>query len=189
MLRKYLILLLVALSFTPLVAIDSINDPDSTLKSDNRFDFILRGGQGGFKDDRSPINKLGGGQLAVDFKNAKIPFGISISNEYYTNSPDPTNSYEISSLTSVNLLYYQEIIKDKRLTLFAGGGVGSMNVPQGEEEGVRSILYDFEAGFNTRLLWKFGLYGMYKYLYANDENQIDFAEHIIMVGITFNFSL
>ena len=173
----------------PLKALDTTSKPDSVLSSEQKFDIIIRGGQGGFQDSRSPINKLGGGQLAIDIRNSKLPVGISISNEYYTNGPGPTNSYEISSMTGVNFLYYKEILKEKRLSLFAGGGLGGMNVPQGVDSSARSMFYDFEAGFNTRLIWKFGIYGMYKYLYANKENQIDFSEHIIMLGLTFNFSL
>ena len=71
---------------------------------EKKIDFSLRLGQGGFQDDRSPIDKLGGGQLALDIKPNIFPVAISISNEYYTNSAEPTHSYEISNLTA--LIYY-----------------------------------------------------------------------------------
>lgn len=36
------------------------------LSAQEKFDFTIRLGQGGFSDDRSPIGKLGGGQIALD---------------------------------------------------------------------------------------------------------------------------
>ena len=45
----------------------------SQLFSQEKIDFTIRLGQGGFTDDRSPIGKLGGGQLALDLKPINIP--------------------------------------------------------------------------------------------------------------------
>lgn len=54
-------------------------------------------------------------------------------------------------------------------------------------------MYNIEGGINIKAFWKIGFYGIYKYLYAkkevNNVNVIDFSEHIILLGITFNFSL
>lgn len=101
------------------------------LFSQKKVDFTIRLGQGGFTDDRSPIGKLGGGQLAIDIKPINIPIAISISNEYYTNSADPTHSYEIATLTAVNILYMKKASKTERVNLFAGGGMGWLDVPKG----------------------------------------------------------
>jgi len=185
------LLIFVIISVAPLKAHDFDRKADSASASDSDSEkniyFTIRFGQGGFTDDRSPINKLGGGQLAIDIKHGKLPIGISISNEYYTNSSNPTNPYEISTLTAVNCLYYKNLLKSNRLNVFAGGGIGGMKVPQGNDTSANSMLFNFEAGINTRLLWKFGLYATYKYLYANKEDQVNFSEHIVLIGITFNF--
>ncbi len=41
----------------------------SQLPAQDKFDFTIRFGQGGFSDNRSPVGQLGGGQLAFDIKN------------------------------------------------------------------------------------------------------------------------
>jgi hypothetical protein len=168
----------------------------SQLFSQEKVDFTIRLGQGGFTDDRSPIGKLGGGQLALDIKPINIPIAISFSNEYYTNSADPTYSYEIATLTAVNILYMKKIFKKERVNLFAGGGIGWLDVPKGIDESDamnRGVVYNIEGGANVRVFWKIGFYGIYKYLYAkkeiNNANVIDFSEHIVLLGLTFNFSL
>ncbi|MBN2411628.1 hypothetical protein JXQ31_08045 [candidate division KSB1 bacterium] len=169
-------------------------------KTDNKkkIDFTIRLGQGGFTDNRSPIGKLGGGQLTLDIKPKKLPVAVavSVSNEYYTNSAEPTHSYEIAGLTAVNILYMTKLLKNKRVTFFAGGGAGGLNVPKSEEnpdEMEKGIFYNIEAGLNIRLFWKMGFYGIYKYLYAKKEinhvNVINFSEHIVLLGFTFQFSL
>ncbi len=158
--------------------------------------FTIRLGQGGFRDDRSVIGKLGGGQLTLDIKPAKYPVAISISNEYYTNSPDPTHSYEIPNLTAINLLYMTKLFKRERANVFLGGGIGWLEVPKGEnapDAMVKGIMYNFEAGINVRLFWKIGFYGIGKYLYAqkknNNINVINFSEGIVLLGFTLNFGL
>lgn len=115
--------------------------------------------------------------------------GFTISNENYTNSASPDSSYEISNMFDVNCFYYKNFLKNDRLKIFAGAGFGSMTVPQGAKPDARSILFNIEAGFNTILIWKLGLYASYKYLYANKGSQINFSEHIFLIGITFNFGL
>ena len=158
--------------------------------------FTIRLGQGGFKDDRSPIGKLGGGQIALDIKPSKYPIALSISNEYYTNSPDPTHSYEIAGLIAVNLLYMTKLFKSGRTNFFIGGGIGGLEVPKGEndsDEIEKGIVYNMEVGVNVRVFWKIGFYGIGKYLYArkeiNNVKVINFSERIILLCITFNFGL
>lgn len=189
MCKTDILIILVIISGTQLLAADIACATDSTFASEKRIYFTIRYGQGGFKDERSPINKLGGGQLALDIKPGKLPLAISISHEYYTNGPDPTNPYEISGLLAVNCLYSKYLFKNHRLNVFAGAGLGGLKVPQGMDPSAKGMLYDIEVGFKTRLLGNFGLYGVYKYLYANKEELISFSEHIILVGINFTFGL
>jgi len=161
-----------------------------------RIYFTLRLGQGGFSDDRSPIGKLGGGQLTLDIKPGKLPIAISISSEYYTNSADPTHSYEIASLVAINVLYMATPFKSERITVFGGGGMGWLEVPKGENDPdamVSGGLCNLEGGINVRAFWKIGFYGVGKYLYAqkttNGIKGIDFNEGIVLLGITLNFGL
>jgi len=156
-----------------------------------KIDFILRLGQGGFRDSRSPVGQLGGGQLALAIKPSTFPIALSISSEYYTNSPNPTHPYEISSMISVNMLYMSHLFNIERVNYFCGGGIGQLEVPKGENDpdaSVKSNLYNLEAGINVRAFWKIGFYGAVKYLYAQKE-EIDFNENIILLGVTINFSL
>ncbi len=158
--------------------------------------FTIRYGQGGFRDDRSDIGKLGGGQLTLDIKPGKYPVALSISGEYYTNSADPTHSYEIAGMTVLNVLYMTKRVIRERANVFMGGGIGRLKVPKGENEPdamVKGIVYNCEAGINVRLFWKIGFYGMGKYLYAQKKNNsikvIDFSEGIVLLGFTLNFGL
>jgi len=158
--------------------------------------FTIRLGQGGFRDDRSPIGKLGGGQLTLDIKPGKFPVAVSISNEYYTNSACPTHSYEIASLTAINMLYMAKLLKSERANVFLGGGIGRLEVPKDENEPdamIKSILYNIEGGVNIRLFWKIGFYGIGKYLYAKKKNNsikvINFSECIVLLGFTINFGM
>ena len=168
----------------------------SSASEEKKVYFTIRLGQGGFRDDRSEIGKLGGGQVTLDIKPKKYPVAISFSSEYYTNSPDPTHSYEIAGLTAINLLYMTKLLKSERANVFMGGGIGRLEVPKGENEPdtmVKGIMYNFEAGINVRLFWKIGFYGIGKYLYAQKKNNsikvIDFSEGIVLLGFTLNFGL
>ncbi|MCK5134389.1 MAG: hypothetical protein KAR19_01275 [Bacteroidales bacterium] len=184
-----ILLILVIISSTQLQATGFACKTDSASASEKKIYFTIRYGQGGFKDERSPIDKLGGGQLALDIKPGKLPLALTISTEYYTNSADPTNTYEISGLVAVNCSYSKYLLKSQRLNVFAGAGLGRLIVPHGTDASTKGMLFDIEAGFNMRLLWNFGLYGAYKYLYADKEKLINFSEHIILVGISFTFGL
>ena len=192
MLRKYLLLPLLC----SIIVHFSGNQTACSAPREKKVYFTFRLGQGGFRDDRSPIGKLGGGQLTLDIKPAKYPVALSISGEYYTNSADPTHSYEIADMTALNLLYMKKPFKSERVTVFAGGGVGWLEVPQGDRKpnaSEKGILYNIEAGMNVRLFWKIGFYGVGKYLYANKEKSsikvIDFNEFIVLLGFTLSFGI
>ena len=158
-------------------------------------DLTFRLGQGGFYDDRSELGKLGGGQVTLDIKPVKYPVAISITSEYYTNSANPTHSYEIAGLLAINLLYMKKPFKTERINVFLGGGMGRLEVPKEEKPDNREIgvVYNLEAGINVRAFWKIGFYGITKYLYAQKEKNnikvIDFSEFIVLLGITLNFGL
>lgn len=168
----------------------------SMLWAKKMFDVTIRSGQGGFFDERSPIGKLGGGELTLDIKLKNLPLALSFSGEYYTNSSDATHAYEIAGSSTYSLLYMNKLFSWERVNVFAGAGPGYMEVPI--ENALPAEIYEtawylnVEAGINVRVLWKFGLYGVYKYMYAYKEGGsilIDFNEHIVLLGLTFNFSI
>ena len=166
---------------------------DSTQIITKHVFLTIRLGQGGFTDNRSEINKLGGGQMTLDISISKYPIIFSIISEYYTNSPDATHSYEIPNLLALNLLYKSKIMQKERLNFFAGGGLGYFQVPKDNTESYYyGIGFNTELGLNIRVIWKFGLYGVYKFLYANRKvnsiSVIDFSEHILLFGITLNLA-
>jgi len=199
MIKRYFlsIILLFVFGLFPCFELNSqktVGLDDSLVPSEKEIYFTLRLGQGGFTDNRSPIGKLGGGQLTLDIRPRTFPIALSITNEYYTNSSDPTHSYEIASLIAFNFLYMTNLFNSERVNLFAGGGFGRLEVPKGEDEPEameNGILYNIEGGINVIAFWKIGFYGVYKYLYANKEindvKVIDFSEHIVLLGITINF--
>ncbi len=186
---RLLMLILILLPAKELLALGSIKNSDSLKTEEKSVYFTLRMGTGGYQDSRSSIGKLGGGQLALDVKHGRLPLAMGIYTEYYTNSPDPTHSYEISSLYGLNFYYSKYLLKSRRLNLFAGPGIGGLVVPQGADSDAKGVFFDFEAGIHARLLWKFGLYGVYKYLYADKEGAYNFSEHIVLVGLNFTFGL
>lgn len=183
------LLMVMFISMTSLQANNHVFEADTIPVSQKNLYFTIKYGQGGFSDDRSPIGKLGGGQLAICAQHINYPIAISLSGEYYTNSAEPTNPYEISDMLVFNFFYSKYLLKKSRLNVFVGPGLGTMKVPQKYNESANSLLFDIEAGINARFLWKFGLYVTYKYLYANKPDMINFSEHILLIGITFNFKL
>lgn len=169
---------------------------DSDSSSLPSCDFTIRMGQGGFYDDRSPIGRLGGGQATVDVYPRSWPVGVSIFTEYYTNSNDPTHSYEISNLVALNLLYTRQLFGINQVKYFLGAGAGWLDVPLGEDdpgEYVSTDVYNLEAGVSVLAFWKIGFYGVVKYLTAhrtmNGVDVINFDEIAWFVGITYSFSL
>lgn len=189
-----------AISFFILSSFLSVNlyaQEESTKIEDEKetVEFTIRFGQGGFNDSRSPINKLGGDQLALDIRPKAIPIALSISSEFYTNSPDPTHNYEISSLVCVNILYTGQVFDIKRLTYFIGGGSGWIEVPRGENypsKTENTIMYDLEAGINMIIFSRLGIYATAKHLIAhktvNNVKVIDFDENIVLLGFSYRFS-
>ncbi len=168
---------------------------DTDAPKDDKFDFTLRMGEGGFRDSRSPIGELGGGQLALDIKPVMSPVAYSISSEYYTNSADPTHSYEISSLISLNILYMAQLFEYEKTNYFLGGGIGWLKVPNSVgaiDSKLSSNLYNLEAGIHMRAFRKIGFYAVVKYLRAqrevNNIKVINFNEGIFLLGVTYNFS-
>ena len=166
--------------------------PDSTEQKTVYFTFRL--GQGGFSDSRSELGKLGGGQVVLDIKPAKLPVIISLLSEYYTNSADPSHSYEIAAYNAINISYTKNFFSLRRTDFFIGGGLGQAIVPRDDSDSrmVRDIAYNVEAGIQTMVIWKIGAYVVGKYLYANKKKNgvqlIDFSEYILLLGLTFNFS-
>lgn len=160
------------------------------------IDFIIRLGAGGFRDDRSPENALGGDQAALDIKLPGRPIALSLSSEFYTNSADATHSYEIAGMSSFNVLYMNQLLDYENTRFFFGGGLGRLEVPDELNDAnsrVSALHYNLEAGVNTIVWRKLGLYGTVKYLHARrsirNTRLIDFNELILLLGITFNFSV
>jgi len=201
MFRKYFFSLsflsgLVFISCFKLYAQEIVSSTNSLSSTEKKTYLTIRLGQGGFRDNRSPIGKLGGGQLTLDFKPGTLPVAISLSSESYTNSASPTHSYEISNLISINMLYVAQLLNIERANYFLGGGVGRLEVPKDKDDPdatVNGNLYNLEAGIHMRPFRKIGFYGLYKYLYAkkeaNNVKVIDFSENIVLLGITYTFSL
>ncbi len=183
---------LVPFSSTQLYAQDEKNHTEIDTPEEEQFDFILRWGQGGFSDSRSPSGKLGGGQFALDIKLKTLPIALSLSSEYYTNSREPTHSYEISNLYVINILYMEQLFNFEKAKYFFGGGIGRLKVPKDEDYPngeVESIAYNLEAGVHyMKAFWNIGFYGAAKYLRAQ-KGVIDFNEGIILLGVTYSFSL
>ena len=171
-----------------------LNTADSSFTEEDDVFLIIKLAQGGFVDNRSPLGKLGGGQFGVGVKLRVFPIGISITQEAYTNGPDPTHEYEIAGLIFVNFLYMTKLFNTEWVNVYVGGGVGALEVPKGEgkpNEYEMGVVYDIEAGINLVSIWKIGFYGVYKYLYSqkeiNNTKVIDFKENIVLIGITLNF--
>ena len=169
---------------------------ESTTQADKKIDFTIRFGQGGFKDDRSQVGDLGGGQFSVDIKSNNFPVALSFSSESYTNSRYPSQPYEIQSLYSVNLIYMEQLFNYTKTDYFLGAGLGRLKVPRGDKyPGVKVSggLYNLEAGIHVKTFERFGFYGVAKYLHAQrDVDQtkvIDFNETIVILGLTYRFSL
>ena len=137
----------------------------SSSSSSSCVDFVVRMGQGGFSDHRSPVGKLGGGQMNLDVYPRAWPVGVSIFTEYYTNSASPAHSYEIADLIALNLLFRGRLFGADRLHYFPGGGAGWLAVPVGEDspdEYVSTDVYNLEAGVDVLAFWKIEFHGTRK---------------------------
>lgn len=157
-------------------------------------DLTVRWGQGGFRDSRAEDGKLGGGQLALDLTRCGSPFAFTLSSEYYTKGPvpDAKHSYEISNMYALNLLYTEPLPGFERTDYFLSAGIGRLKVPyQGSK--VDSELFNFGAGLHWKRFEHFGFYALVKFLYAQEdvggETVIDFNETILLLGVSYRFSL
>lgn len=160
--------------------------------ADARTAFIIRWGQGGFRDSRSPDGDVGGGQFALDIIPCDWPFAFTLSSEYYTRSPDPTENFEISKLYALSLLYDAPLQKFEKTDYFLAAGIGRLKVPDSGTR-VDGDLVNLEVGLHWKRFDRFGFYGSLKYLYAQESTGgrkiIDFSETIFMLGVTYRFAL
>lgn len=182
---------LLALSM-PLSAEQVVND----IQADKKYDYTVRYGQGGFSDSRSPEGKLGGSQVALDIRLKDSPFSILVSSEFYTNSQFPTHNYEISKIYSINLLYHTKFPIINNTTLFFGGGIGTLKVPESEtnpNSTISTSLLNLGLGLYLRPHKQFGYYALLKHIQAdrdvNNIKFIDFDELIFLVGISYDFNI
>lgn len=169
---------------------------DQRLAEPATFTYTIRYGLGGFNESRSPSGKLGGDEIAFDINSTSYPLSLSISTEFYTNSADPTHSYEISDIFSISLFYKDEIFESDKMTFFAGGGVGKLKVPVSEITPSKHYKADsltLGAGLLYRFKGDFGVYGSIKHLFSereiNNIKVIDFDETIVLVGISYDFTI
>lgn len=147
-------------------------------------ELTLRIGQGGFRDDRASDGKLGGGQICLDVKFSDLPVAVSIGQEYYTKSPEPTQPYEIPSILMGTVFYVIPLAEEWPTDLHLGGGIGRLRIPQGEKAAVFQAI----AGVHTRAFWKIGIYAEGKYILSRGE-LIDFNVAALLIGISFSLRL
>ncbi len=157
-------------------------------------DFTARYGQGGFRDSRAEDGKLGGGQIAFDIARCGSPFAFTLSSEFYTEGPvaDAEQSHEISNLYALNLLYTERLPGFERTDYSLFAGIGRLKVPyQGSK--VDGELFNLGAGLHWKRFEHFGFYALVKFLYAQEdvggETVIDFSETILLLGVSYRFSL
>lgn len=169
---------------------------DTTSIDGKHASLRLRFGMGGFREGRSPEGQLGGDQVALEIGPVKSPIAVMYSAEFYTNSPDPTNPYEIESLHALNVVYSHALFEFDEASYFVGGGFGRLKVPAGETAPggrIGADLFNLEAGINVRIWRGLGLYGLLKYLHSektvNGVKVVDFDENIVLLGVTYRFSL
>ena len=147
-------------------------------------ELTLRVGQGGFRDDRASDGELGGGQVCLDITFSDLPVALSIGQEYYTKSPEPTQSYEIPSIVMGTVCYVIPLAEEWPTDLHLGGGIGSLRIPQGE----KALALQAIARIRTKAFWKLGIYAEGKYIYSRGE-LIDFNEAALLIGISFSLRL
>ncbi len=147
-------------------------------------ELTLRVGQGGFRDDRASDGKLGGGQVCVDVEFSDLPVAVSIGQEYYTKSPEPTQSYEIRSILMGAVFYVIPLAEEWPTDLHLGGGIGRLSIPQGE----KAVALQAIARIRTKAFWKLGIYAEGKYIYSRGK-LIDFNEVALLIGISFSLRL
>jgi len=158
--------------------------------------YSARYGIGGFSESRSPEGSLGGGQIAFDIYLTHLPICFSISQESYTNSPDPTHSYEIARMISANVFYFDHLNNMDKVSYFLGIGAGKLNVPRSETS-PKPYVSDNYINIASRIHYKisthFSLYALVKHLSAdksvNSVKVIDYNDTILLLGIGYDFQL
>ncbi|MCG8700444.1 MAG: hypothetical protein MI922_20485, partial [Bacteroidales bacterium] len=113
----WIIWILVEVLFSTCYASHCLYLKDTIDKKPKKILCTIKIGQGGFNDSRSPIGKLGGGQIALVAQYYKYPIALSYSEEYYTNSANPTEPYEIFSMWTVHTNYSQYFFRKNRLNV------------------------------------------------------------------------
>ena len=156
----------------------------SVAASAGATELTLRVGQGGFRDDRASDGKLGGGQVCVDAEFSNLPLAVSIGQEYYTKSPEPTQSYEIPSILMGTVYYVIPLTEEWPTDLYLGGGIGRLRIPQGE----KAVALQAIVRIRTKAFWKLGIYAEGKHIYSRGE-LIDFNEVALLIGISFSLRL
>ena len=174
---------------------EQLTEVAPSIESKN-YNYTLRYGMGGFNDGRASGGSLGGGQFGLDVHVNDSPLSVLFSSEYYTNSEEPTHSYEIRQLYAVNLLYHFQMVSIRNTSLYVGGGFGKLNVPESESNPGKSIssnLVNIEVGIDYQPYEHFGLYGLVKYLKAERDvanvSFVDFDEIIFLAGVTYGFNI
>ena len=154
--------------------------------------YTLRWGQGGFRDHRAEGGDVGGGQLALDIAPCGWPVLLSVSSEYYSESADPDEVYEIEDLYAIDLSYAAPLPGFERTEGFVGAGVGRLAVPYrgGKLDG---DLFQVGAGLHWKRFERFGFYALLKYLYSREDSRgarvIDFSEVVVLFGVSYRFAI
>lgn len=156
--------------------------------------YSVRYGMGGFSESRSTEGSLGGGEIAFDIHLEHLPLSFSISQESYTNSSEPTHSYEIARMVSASVFYTDIINNMDKVRYFLGIGTGKINVPRSETSPkpyVSDSYINISSRIHYQLSTHFSLYAMLKHLSAdksvNSVNIIDFNDTIFLFGLGYDF--
>jgi len=160
------------------------------------FIYSVRYGMGGFSESRSAEGSLGGGEIAFDIRWPQWPISVSISQENYTNSADPTQPYEIARMVTVSAFYCDNLINFDKVYYFLGLGAGKLSVPRSEttpKPYVSSSYINIASRVHYQVSQHFSLYAHIKYLNAsktvNDVELIDYNDTIFLLGIGYDFQL
>ena len=160
------------------------------------LNYSVRYGIGGFSESRSPEGSLGGSQIAFDIHLNHIPLSFSVSQESYTNSPEPTHSFEIARMISASVFYFDPFNNMNNFSYYLGLGVSKLNVPRSEIS-PKPYLSDNAINIASRIHYKISkhlsFYTLVKHLSAdksvNNVNLIDYNDTILLFGLGYNFKI
>ncbi|MDR9366998.1 MAG: hypothetical protein RI575_16805 [Balneolaceae bacterium] len=145
-------------------------------------------------------------QLGIGIKPAKIPLIFSFISESYRKTSlkkkysEPNDMF----LNALNLIYTTTFPNLNRVQVYAGGGAGLLKVEKYERSDdpdwrqkpyaiENGLIFNLQAGIQSRLFWKIGFYAEGKYLYAkkaeSNINIIDVNSRAWMVGLSLNVGL